>query len=176
MKTRRHFNSKLLNLFSTVMSRIIFDLRKVNSKLNSVRFETFWDTVTNLFTKYQATVQEHRKGELSYLTFAISVVRFDKFCQGKHNVRKPNIDFPSEERVWFQFTLSNPFVHASSRHTGQFPIKFMVQAIFDNYLKFAVHDHILVSKFWCANIRGQTQKSLYHVSYLLPSNFSNNFS
>ena len=43
---------------------------------------------------------------------------------------------------------------------------------FGNYHKIAVR----VPKFWRTNIRGQIQKSIYQASYLLPSDFSNNFS
>ena len=43
---------------------------------------------------------------------------------------------------------------------------------FDNYHKIAVR----VPKFWHTNIRGQIQKSIYEASYLLPCDFSKNFS
>ena len=47
---------------------------------------------------------------------------------------------------------------------------------FDNYHKIAVRDHVRVPKFWHTNIRGQIQKSIYEASYLLPCDFSKNFS
>ena len=47
---------------------------------------------------------------------------------------------------------------------------------FDNYHKIAVRDHVRVPKFYhVRDIHGQMPKSLYHASYLLPSEFLNNF-
>ena len=51
---------------------IITDLRKLNGK-TSMKFKEFWDEVNNLFSEYEASVQEWRHGSFLYLPFAISI-------------------------------------------------------------------------------------------------------
>ena len=53
---------------------IITDLRKLNGK-KGTKFEEFWDEINNLFSEYEASVQERRHGSLLYLPFAISIQR-----------------------------------------------------------------------------------------------------
>ena len=103
---------------------ILIDLRKLNGKPNSSKFDPFWDEVNVLFNEYQAAVQERRQGQYLYLPFAISVS--DLINQIK--TRKPDVDCPSAEWVRLQFTPCNPYTKSALKHTGRFPIKFAVQA------------------------------------------------
>ena len=77
---------------------ILLDLRVLNGKPNSTKYDEFWDEIQALFNEYETAVHERRHGNILYLLFAISV------CELVDRVksRKPNIDVPSTEWVHWQ--------------------------------------------------------------------------
>ena len=77
---------------------ILLDLRVLNGKPNSTKYDEFWDEIQALFNEYETAVHERRHGNILYLLFAISV------CELVDRVksRKPNIDVPSTEWVHLQ--------------------------------------------------------------------------
>ena len=77
---------------------ILLDLRVLNGKPNSTKYDEFWDEIQTLFNEYETAAHERRHGNISYLLFAISV------CELVDRVksRKPNIDVPSTEWVHLQ--------------------------------------------------------------------------
>ena len=79
--------------------------------------------VAYLFEEYQTAVHERRHGDTSYLPFAISIRELIERVKR----RKPAILSPSEEWVRLQFNPSNPYSNNALKHTGRFPIKYMVQ-------------------------------------------------
>ena len=106
-----------------VDGEILSDLRKLNGKPDSTQFDEFWNEVHALFEEYQAAVQERRHDSVLYLPFAISI----RELIDRVRKRKPDIAIPSDEWVRLQFSPKNPYSKNAMKHTGRFPIKFMVQ-------------------------------------------------
>lgn len=102
---------------------IIVDLRSLNGKPNSTKFDDFWNEVHVLFEEYQAAVHERRHDSVLYLPFAIST----RELIDRVKKRKPNIEVPSDEWMRLQFSPKNPYSKNALKYSGRFPIKFLVQ-------------------------------------------------
>ena len=83
---------------------ILLDLRVLNGKLSSTKYDQFWDEIQELFSEYETAVHEHHHGNQSYLPFTISVRELVKRVKS----HKPNIDVLSAEWVRLQFSPQNP--------------------------------------------------------------------
>ena len=95
----------------------------MNGKPDSTQFDDFWNEVHALFEEYQAAVHERRHESVLYLPFAISIRELIE----RVKKRKPEIAVPSAEWVRLQFSPKNPYCENAMKHTGRFPIKFIVQ-------------------------------------------------
>ena len=83
---------------------ILLDLRVLNGKLSSTKYDQFWDEIQELFSEYETAVHERHHGNQSYLPFTISVRELVKRVKS----HKPNIDVLSAEWVRLQFSPQNP--------------------------------------------------------------------
>ena len=54
-------------------SEILIDLRRLNGRPKSPKYDDFWEEIQTLFNEYQTAVHERRHGNESYLPFAISI-------------------------------------------------------------------------------------------------------
>ena len=107
---------------------IILDLRKNNGKVQS-SFDDFWAELQKLLDEI-VTPNEQRHGNTMYLTLAISIRDLrEQICE-RMSKWFPNVTkcVPSEEWLRLLFWPKNPYVNNALRYTGQFNVKYAVQA------------------------------------------------
>ena len=103
---------------------ILLDMRALNGRPGSTKFDAFWDEVDKLVME-SAAVHERRHGECLYLPIAMSVADLRNIVVGRLPEGTP---VPSAEWVRLQFWPSNPYATIAVRHTGRFNLKFKVQS------------------------------------------------
>ena len=103
---------------------ILLDLRALNGRPGSTKFDAFWDEV-NKFVLENAAVQERRHGDCLYLPVAMSVDDLRNMVVGR---LPEGIPIPSAEWIRLQFWPSNPYANVAVRYTGRFNLKFKVQS------------------------------------------------
>ena len=102
---------------------ILLDMRALNGKPGSTKFDTFWDEVDKLVLE-NAAVQERRHGDCLYLPIAMSVEDLGNMIV----IRLPEgTPIPSIEWIRLQFWPSNPYANVAVCYTGQFNLKLKVQ-------------------------------------------------
>ena len=108
---------------------IILDLRKLNGKPSSSKFDVFWLELHNYLEEIGPAVQERRHGEAMYMPVAISVNHLREIISGKLKEKFPqeDIPIPSLEWVRLQFLPRNPYATTALRYTGKFNVRYAVQ-------------------------------------------------
>ena len=104
-------------------SETLIDLRKLNGRPKSSKYDDFWEEIQTLFNEYQTAVHERRHGNESYLPFAISI----RELVDRVKRRRPDIAVPSHEWVRLQFSPTNPHADSAMKYTARFEIKYMAQ-------------------------------------------------
>ena len=113
-------------LLSADDTDLILDLRKLNGKPGSTKFDAFWTECQKFFDEHVAAVSERRHGaDYLYLPFAISTE--DLRLQVKARLPEDSL-IPSAEWLRLQFWPSDPYTSRAIHHTGRFNIKFQVQS------------------------------------------------
>lgn len=115
-------------LLSSDDTDLILDMRTLNSRPNSTKFNTFWDLVRSFFflEEHLAAVSERRHGaDYLYLPFAISVE--DLLHQVKV-LLPPDAPISSIEWLRLQFWPTDPYTSRAMCYSGRFDIKFRVQS------------------------------------------------
>ena len=119
-------DSRVANfLHSADDTDLILDLRTLNGKPGSTKFDIFWTECQKFFDEHVAAVSERRHGaDYLYLPFAISIEDLQQV-----KARLPDdTPIPSAEWLRLQFWPSDPYTSRAIHHTGRFNIKFQVQS------------------------------------------------
>lgn len=103
---------------------ILLDMRVLNGKPGSTKFDVFWDEVDKVVVE-NAAVHERRHGECLYLPIAMSIEDLRTTVLSRLPEGTP---IPSAEWIRLQFWPSNPYASIAVRYTGRFNLKFKVQS------------------------------------------------
>lgn len=111
-------------LLSSDDPSILLDLRVLNGRPGTSRFDDFWNEVDKLVVE-NASVQERRHGDCLFLPVAMSIEDLKSMVTDRLPEGTP---IPSSEWIRLQFWPSNPYANVAVRHTGRFNLKFKVQS------------------------------------------------
>ena len=108
---------------------IILDLRQLNGKPYSTKFDVFWSELAAYLDEAGVAMHERRHGEAMYIPFAISVSHLRDIIEGHLKEKFPNTEIPVPGLEWIrlQFLPHNPYSVVALRHTGRFDVKYAVQ-------------------------------------------------
>lgn len=108
---------------------IVLDLRRLNGKPSSSKFDVFWLELQNYLDEIGPAVQERRHGEAMYMPVAISVNHLREIVSAKLKEKFPTeeVSIPSLEWMGLQFLPRNPYSTTALRYTGKFNVKYAVQ-------------------------------------------------
>lgn len=103
---------------------LLLDMRTLNGKPGSTKFDAFWDEVDKLVVE-NASVQEWRHGECLYLPIVMSVEDLRNTVASR---LPEGTLIPSNEWIRLQFWPTNPYSKVAVHYTGRFNLKFKVQS------------------------------------------------
>ena len=108
---------------------IVLDLRKLNGKPSSSKFDVFWLELHNYLEEIGPAVQERHHGEAMYMPVAISVNHLREIISSKVKEKFPQeeVPIPSLEWMRLQFLPRNPYTATALKYTGKFNVRYAVQ-------------------------------------------------
>lgn len=108
---------------------IVMDLRSLNGKPTSSKFDAFWQELATYLEEITPAVDDRRHGETLHMPLAVSIrdlhEQITQRLKQKHPEEVPVV--PSLEWVRLQFWPANPYTDRAIRYTGRFQVKFGVQ-------------------------------------------------
>ena len=98
---------------------IVLDLRKLNGKHSSSKFDDFWLELHNYIEELGPAIQERRHGDAMYMPVAISVSHLREIISGRLQKKFPQkeVSIPSLEWIRLQFLPRNPYTSTALRYT-----------------------------------------------------------
>ena len=108
---------------------IIMDMRKLNGKPNSTKFDAFWSELSAFLEESTPAVDDWRRGEVLHMPFALSVRHLREEISSRLEKKFPNDPkpVPSEEWIRLQFWPRSPYTLSALHYTGRFKVKYCVQ-------------------------------------------------
>ena len=108
---------------------IIYDMRKLNGKPKSSKFDAFWDELRVFVEELTPAVDERRHSDTPHLPVAISLHHLQQSIKERLEKKSPGaeVHVPSVEWLRLQFWPQNPYSTSALRHTGRLNLKFGVQ-------------------------------------------------
>ena len=109
----------------------IYDLRQLNGKPGSSKFDVFWEELGSYIEELVPAVDDRRYSETPHMPVAISLRHLltlvKSRLQQKYLNDESKLQVPSVEWLRLQFWPNNPYYTAALRHTGQINLKFGIQ-------------------------------------------------
>lgn len=108
---------------------IMYDLRILNGKVKSSKYNPFWDELALYLEELTPAVDEHRHSDTLHMSVAVSLrhlrdlvkVRLEKYPADEDK------QCPSLEWIHLQFWPPNPYSSIALRYTSRFELRFGVQ-------------------------------------------------
>ena len=108
---------------------ILYDLRKLNGRPKSNRFDAFWEELGVYIEELTQAVDDRWHSETPHMPVAISLCHLRQLIKERLELKNPgeDIEVPSLEWLRLQFWPPNPYSSSTLRYTGKLKLKFGVQ-------------------------------------------------
>ena len=107
----------------------MYDLRRLNGRPKSGKFDAFWDELGVYIEELTPAVDDRRHSETPHMPVAISLCHLRQIIKEQLEQKNPGVEceVPSLEWLRLQFWPPNPYSSSALRYTGKLKLKFGVQ-------------------------------------------------
>ena len=111
---------------------IMLDLRRLNGRVTSDKFDPFWDELQAYLDELGLAVDERRHSSVLQMPIAVSIRHLQGITSERLSAKTKesgeHVAIPSLEWIRYQFWPKNPYSTSALHYTGRFSIKFGVQS------------------------------------------------